>query len=72
MELNYAELYGIDIKKLREESFLHPGHWRMLREHRKRVEAWYGAEDSSLRHTGANVSGRLADGKIITNEKNGQ
>jgi len=72
MELNYAELYGIDIQKLREESFLHPGHWRMLREHNKRVKAWYSEQDPNPRHTGANVSGRLADGKIITNKKNGQ
>lgn len=72
MEIDYAKMYGIDIRELRQESFLHPGHWRMVREHEKRVEAYYSEQDPNSRHTEGNNSGRLNSGKVITNKKNGQ
>ena len=71
MGVNYAEMLGIDLNKLREESFDHIPHYRMLREHSKRVEAWENYQELQSRHTEENRSKQLDRDKITTNRKNG-
>ena len=71
VELNHAELYGIDLKKLKQESFLHLGHHRMLKEHYNRVKAWEHYRDVMARHTEEDVPAPTSSSIITTTEKNG-
>lgn len=71
MGVNYAEMLGIDLIELREESFDHLAHYRMLLEHSKRVKAWENYQELQSRHTEENRSKQLDRDKITTNRKNG-
>jgi hypothetical protein len=68
MGLDYAELYGIDLDKLRHERFDSLQHYRMLRWHYKRVEEWY---EWIARHTEKNVLASIDSTMITSTEKNG-
>lgn len=68
MELNHAEMYGIDLAKLREESFGHLPHYRMVRLHEKRVKEWY---ELVARHTEDNDIVPTSSSIITSTEKNG-
>lgn len=71
MELNHAEMYGIDLQKLQQESFLHMDHVRMLKEHYNRVKAWEHYQNVMARHTEDNVSASTESSIITSTEKNG-
>ena len=71
MGVNYAEMLGIDLNKLREESFDHMPHFWMLQEHEKEVERWQNYQELQSRHTEENRSKQLDHDKITTNRKNG-
>jgi hypothetical protein len=78
MELNYAELYGIDLDKLRQESFTHLAHHKMLKAHYRRVTRWENrmllqkyVEEWLSRHTENNVTASTESGTITTIKKNG-
>ena len=71
MGVNYAEMLGIDLNMLREESFDRMPHYRMLKEHYARVEVWKNYQELQSRHTEENRSEQLDHDKITTNRKNG-
>jgi len=50
-EVNWGAELGIDLRELREESFAHLPHYRMLLEHSKRVKAWENYQEQQSRHT---------------------
>jgi len=70
-DVNWGAELGIDLRELREESFAHLAHYRMLLEHSKRVKAWENYQEQQSRHTERNSSVQLDRDKITTNRKNG-